>query len=407
MPLFEYHALNRLGKSVTATIDASNAQEVKDILKTQSLIPARITPINKGEEGSFLSTLLAKDVDLKTKVVFTRQLSVMLKAGVPLLDAINLLIEQFEGRLKRILINVRDDLKEGESLAHALSAYPTVFNNIYVQLVKAGEASGKLDTILQQLTSQLERLEEIQKKTRAALVYPIFMLGLGFAIVMAAALWVIPGIANTLTEMNATLPTITQKLLTFSDLITRSWYVIIGAGALAIGSFFYWKSTTQGQRLLHATFLRLPIINQFSRTKAVVQFCNTLGMLMEAGVTLSQSLDIVCDLVENKVLSEQLNTAKVHIIKKGTIAKFLKQTKIFPPLANYMIETGEESGNLSEMLLQVGQDYEETLKESTDALTNALTPIFTFIIGGVVLFIALALFLPILQMANIGELERI
>lgn len=400
MPLFKYWALDKAGKTIIATMDAAGTQEVKELLRNRNLIPARIIEFDQRESVSWWRELFAGTVELKTKVAFTRQLSVLLKAGIPLLEAMTLLIDQFEGYFKRVLIKVKDDLKEGKALADAMSGYPKIFNNVYIQLVRAGEASGGLEKILDRLTTQLERSDELNKKISGAMIGPILMISLAVGLMVAASLWVIPSIANMLTEMNIPLPGITEAILTFSHILTNYWYFIIAAIAFTTVLFMRWKSTPTGKHRLHGIILAIPVVAQVSKTKAVVQFSNTLGMLLEAGVNLSEALDIVCNIVENQVLVEHLREARLNIIKKGKIAKFLKETGMFPAVANYMIQTGEESGNLAEMLLQVGSDYETSLIETTDALTAALSPIMTFVVAGVAVIIALALFLPMTQMTQ-------
>jgi type II secretory pathway component PulF len=402
MPLFQYQALDQQGKAVSATIDASSIQEVKEVLRSKNLIPAKIKETDQAENISIISQMFSGSIDLKTKVLFTRQLSVLLKASVPLLDAITLLIQQFESLFKQILINIRDDLKEGKSLADAMDDYPKVFDNVYIQLVRAGEASGGLEKILDRLTVQLERSEEIKKKVAGAMTEPIMMISLSFFIVLGASTFVIPAIADTLVDMKIELPGITKMLIGFSDLVLGSWYWIAGIIFVAYALFLRWKSTPNGRLTLDTIYLRLPLISNFSRIKAVVQFSNTLGMLMEAGVNLAEALNIVSNIVENTVIVTQLHEARDNIIQKGKIARFLQQTGIFPPIATYMIQTGEESGNLSEMLLQVGSQYEDELQVTTDKLTAAINPAMKLLVAGVVVLIALALFLPMMQMMDMG-----
>ncbi|MCK4499062.1 type II secretion system F family protein [Candidatus Babeliales bacterium] len=401
MPLFKYRALDRSGKVLSATIDAATSQEVREFLKGNNLVPSLIEQADKDNADSFLSQIFERGVDVKTKVFFTRQMSVLLKATVPLLDVIALLIGQFEGSFKRVLITVRDGLKEGRSLADALEDHPKVFDNVYVQLVRAGEASGGLEKILDRLTVQLERSEELGKKVSSAMRYPIFMLVVSFGVVIAASIFIIPAIAKTLQEMGTELPALTLNMIAFSKLFTEYWlWMLIGVSAVLF-AFFKWKSSKNGKHTLDKLLLKLPLTSKLTKTSAIVEFTKTLGMLQEAGVNLSDSLSIVCDVVNNSVLAEYLREARSNIIKEGKIAKFLQQTGIFPPIAHYMIRTGEESGNLAQMLLQVGHDYEQEMEESIDTLTAAISPVMNLVIAGVVLLIVLALFLPMLEMSNL------
>ncbi|MFC1854905.1 type II secretion system F family protein [Candidatus Dependentiae bacterium] len=224
---------------------------------------------------------------------------------------------------------------------------------------------------------------------------------MSFLVFIGASIFIVPPIAKTLKEMGSELPALTQSMLSMSSFFTEYWLIMLIALVVFLVVFLRWKGSKQGKSVLDKLFLRLPVVSKLSRTSAVVEFSKTLGMLQEAGVNLSDSLNIVCDVVENTILAEDLREARANIIKEGKIAKFLQQTGMFPPIAHYMIRTGEESGKLAQMLLQVGHDYEQEMEETIDALTEAISPVMTVVIGGVVLLIVLALFLPMMEMGNI------
>ena len=398
MPLYQYDSFNRRGTKVAGTIDASSAQAAKEMLKGQGLMPTSIVEVQSDGGGSFLGSLFEKPIDAKTKVIFTKQLSVLLRSGVPLLQAIELLIEQFEGKFRRILIKIKDGIKSGEPLAKEMSKYPKVFSNVYIQLVKAGEASGKLDFILERLTSYLEKSEETKKRIKKAMSNPIMMLCFIVLIVTGLLTVVVPKISVMFEKMGKELPAPTKFLINVSNLFSNHFLLIAG-GAAGIGLLFsYWKSTPAGKYRLDDIFLRFPMTAYFSRTKAVVQFSKTLGMLLDSGVNLSEALEIVCNIVDNRVLAKRLNEARDKIIKEGKIAKYLKETGIFPTIASYMISTGEQSGKLGEMLMTVGSDYDEELTEITDGLTAKISPIMTMLIGVIVGFIVISIFLPIISL---------
>ncbi len=401
MPFYQYDSFNRSGKRVTGTIDASSTESAKKILKGQGLMPFKIEEVG-ADTGKFdFMSIFEGKIDLKTKIVFTKQLAVLLRAGVPLLQSLELLVEQFEKKFKRILINVKDGVKGGQTLASQLNNYPKVFSNVYVQLVKAGEATGKLHLILIRLTDYLQRSEDTKRRVKKATSYPLFVLSFSFAVIIALITFLVPRITELFEKMgNKELPGPTLFLKNLSDLIKNNYFIL---SFVFIGLIFvitYWKSTPAGKNKLDELFLWLPLTSYFSKTKAVVQFSQTLGMLLEAGVNLSEALDIVCNIVENTVLVKKLQAAKEKIIKEGKISKYLKETGIFPNIASYMISTGEKSGQLSEMLLTVGLDYEEDLKEITDSLVAKVGPITTMITGAIIGFIVLAVFLPIADMGN-------
>ncbi|MBM18293.1 MAG: hypothetical protein CL947_04470 [Epsilonproteobacteria bacterium] len=400
MALYFYRALSKTGKKTSGYIDAASEELVRSDLANKNLYSIEIK-IHKESNENFFQTLLARPVAFKDLIFFTKQLAVLLKSGVPLAQSLELLSEQFNGKLRSIIIGLKDNLKEGKSLAEGLQVYPKTFSNIYIQLVKAGEATGKLDTILERLTTYLERQEEIKKRVSGALSYPLFQLGIIGLIVIGIMTFVIPNMQGMLTKKGLVLPDSTKFLLAVSNLLVNHYTAVLFI-LLAIAALFeYWRSQPQGKRTLDQIKLKLPMIKYFARTSAIIQFCQTLGMLIESGVTLSHALDIVCNIIDNSILVETLEQAKEKIVKQGKITPFLKETGIFPPMALYLINTGEQSGNLGYMLLTVAQNYESELTELTDSLTSKITPIMTLIMGAVVGFIMYSIMGPILSMQEI------
>ncbi|MBT4595177.1 type II secretion system F family protein [bacterium] len=402
MPLFRYLSFNRHGKKISGTVDAASLETAKEVLRMQGLLPVELEPAEHSTNTSFFSKLLEVSIPPESVVVLTRQMAVMLKNGIPLLKVIEMLVDQSEGRLRRILIEVKDDVKEGVSFADALEKHHRVFSSVYCQLVRAGEASGKLDIILGRLTGHLERSNAIKKKISKALAYPIFLLSFAVSVIVGIVTFIIPPIADMFIKSNVELPGITKAMLTVSSLFSGYWPVLLVSSIALLIGFIAWKKTAYGQHVIDKIFIKTPIVKKLSKTKAVVQFSQTLGMLLEGGVNLSESLRIVCNVVDNGILKKSLNEARDSIIKEGKIAKHLKETGIFPPIATYMISTGEQSGSLGSMLLSVGKDYEEELTETIDRLIDKIPKVMTFVMAGVVLLIILSIFLPITQMGQIA-----
>ena len=383
-------------------MDGSSAETVRAQLTAQGLFPFEIKIQTEGTSGSFISSLFQQPVSTKDLIMFTKQFAVLLKSGVPLYQSLELLSEQFEGKMRSIIISLKDGVKEGKSLADGLASYPKTFSNIYIQLVRAGEATGKLETILERLTQYLERQEEISKKVSGALFYPMIQIGVIILVVILIMVAVIPNLQSMLKSTGKELPFATQLLITGSDLITN-YYLAVILTLLGIAlTFEYWRSTPSGKRTIDQLKLKLPVVKFFSRTSAIVQFCNTLGMLLESGVNLSQALDIVCDIIDNSILVQTLTEAKEKIIKQGKITPFLKETGLFPPMAIYLINTGEQSGKLDFMLLTVARNYETELTELTDKLTENIPTIMTLIMAIVVGFIMFAVMGPILEMYDMS-----
>ena len=393
MPLYAYEALSRDGKRSRGVVDASSLQAARQQLTGQGLYLVRLEQTREDAVGAanIIKRLFAGKVKVKQKILFTKQLAILLRSGVPLLQAVDLLIEQFQGRLHTMLVTIRDELKEGVSLATALQKYPSVFDNIYVQLVRAGEASGNLEVILERLTEFLERREAIAKRISGALQYPLIQLAIVGIVLVVLMVWVVPKITGQFAARGKELPGTTKALIAVSNIFVHHYILLIVVAILLIGGLQIAMRTDKGRLLLDKLKLRLPLIKYLTKTNAVVQFSYTLGMLLEGGVNLSEALDIVVKTVDNRVLAEALKEARDNIVKQGKIAQYLKQTGMFPAIAIYLIQTGEQTGQLDKMLLTVAKNYETDSQELVDRLTAALSPIMLIVMALVVGFIVLAI----------------
>lgn len=403
MALYAYQAFSKDGKKIRGQIDAPSLQGAREQLARMGIYPTIITPAPKEGQISWWRQLLQRKVDTKDKIFFTKQLSVLLKSGIPLLQALELLVEQTEGKMRSIVIDLKDNIKEGASLADSLSRYPKTFESTYIQLVRAGEASGRLEFILDRLTLYLERQQALTKKIRGALTYPLIQLGIIIIVVGILLTFVVPQISQIFEGQGTTLPWSTRFLMGLSYTIRTYYIVIIG---FTIGLFLlyrWWRSTSSGARIIDTIKLRLPLIGYFVRMGAVVQFSRTLGILIEGGVNLSESLTIVSNIVNNRILVDALMNARDNIIKQGKIAQYLEQTKLFPPVAMYLIKTGEESGKLDTMLQTIAQYYEDELSDRADTLTAQLEPLMLLVMAAIVGFIILSIMRPLVEMGLLAE----
>lgn len=402
MALYFYQALTKDGKKTSGYLDAPSPISVKEQLVGKGMYPISINSAASRSQKSIFQRLFTRKVSTKDKMLLTKQLAVLLKSGVPLLQALEILSGYFTGELESILINIKDEIKEGQPLADSLAKYPHVFDNIYIQLVRAGEASGKLDTILDRLVIDIEKNEAIRKKVGDATRDPMIQMVVVGLVTIFLLTVVVPQLSDTITSQGKELPLSTEILITISNLIKSHFILIIGVIIGSVAAFKYWKSTPGGARKYDEIKLKLPIIGKFTRLGAIVQFSRTLSMLLEAGVGLSQALDIVVKIVDNRVLADALNEARDKIIKQGKIAQYLKQTNIFPPIAIYLINTGEQSGQLDQMLLTIAQNYEEDLSELAKGLTATLSPIIMIVMAGIVGFIVISIAQPIMEMSNVS-----
>ncbi len=405
MALYTYKAFNHAGKQIAGSIDATSHKEARDKLIRSGLLPTHIDRAETAANSSIvlrIRSLISPTITTHDVIFFTKQLSVLLKAGIPLLPALELLIEQTEKNLQNIIIELKDLVKEGRSLADGLERYPKAFDTTYVQLVRAGEASGKLETILDRLIISLERNQELSKKLKEAARLPLIQLTIVLIVTVILLTIVVPQIATVFASQKVALPLATLILLTVSDFL-QNHYIALLIGTTVIGGLFLkLKSTDYGARMWDTMLLKIPLLNYFIRTHAVVQFSSTLGMLTESGVNLAESLTIVCNLINNRILIQALQDARDKIIKQGKITVYLKETGLFPPLALYLIRTGEESGQLGSMLLTVAQTFDSELREKADGLTALLNPIMFLITGFIVGFVVIAIGKPIMQLGDVA-----
>lgn len=402
MALYQYQGYAKDGKRITGTIDAPTTEAVRQQLVRQNIYPITISLAAQGTRAvAWYKKIFARAVSLKEKILFTKQLAVLLRSGVPLLQAMELLIDQFESTLRSMLIAIKDGIKEGRSLADGLAQYPQTFDTIYIQLVRAGEATGKLEVILDRLVVYMERRAEIIKRVKGALSYPLIQLSVVVLVVIALLMFVIPKLADTFTAQGAQLPLPTRILMALSEFLLNHYIALLIGLGLLVALYMWWSKTARGARMIDQIKLRLPIVRFFSQMGAVVQFSRTLGMLIESGVNLAEALDIVVKIIDNRILKDALSQARDKIIKQGKIAEYLQQTGIFPPIAIYLLRTGEESGQLDQMLLTVAQNYESDLADFSDSLASKIEPIMLIVMGVVVGFVVLSVILPMVNMTNL------
>lgn len=400
MALYEYQAYTKAGKRIKATIDAASLAQAREAIVRQGLYIIAIQASSTLTQGSLFKRLLTPAISFTDVILFTKQLAILLKSGVPLLQSCELLIDQFSGKMKSLIVELRDHLKEGTSFADALEKYPYVFENLYIQLVRAGEQSGNLELILQRITEYLERRQETKKKIIGALRQPLIQLVIALVVSAGLLTFVVPQLVGGLASQGKELPTPTAIVLAISNFLTE-YYLALGILLTTIiGGFLYLRATTWGKQTLDAIKIKLPLVSYITKTGAVVQFSYTLSMLLEGGVHLAEALSIVTHVIDNSVLATAISQAREEIVKEGRIADYLEKTKMFPLIAIYLIRTGESSGQLDAMLATVATNYEKELSEKVDQLTGLVSPIMLILMAIIIGGIVLAVILPMAEMGN-------
>jgi type IV pilus assembly protein PilC len=400
MATFAYTGRSRAGQTVTGelvadTVDAAVAalRREEQILVTQ-ISPAKEKVVGKRKPRE----RAAKAKDL---AVFTRQFSVMIGAGLPLVQCLEILGTQAEDRnFGRVILAVRGDVEAGASLADAMKKHPKVFDNLFSNMIAAGEAGGILDAILKRLATYIEKAVKLKGQVKSAMVYPIAVIVIA-TVVVTAILWkVIPTFASLFAGLGADLPLPTRIVIAMSNALVAYMPFIVGA-IVAMGfGFRAYYATPGGRHVIDATVLKLPILGLLMRKIAVARFCRTLSTLLASGVSILDALDITARTAGNAVVEEAIQTTRKSIERGETVAGPLKQTNVFPPMVVQMIGVGETTGALDTMLAKIADFYEDEVDVAVAGLLTLLEPIMIALLGGIVGGIVIAMYLPIFSLIS-------
>jgi len=405
MPVYAYKGLSAQGRAVSGIIDAENPKSARLKLRGNGVFPTDIVEEQRRavfaaapESGLNLGAMFErmKPTDL---ALLTRQLATLVGANLPLVECLSALIEQVENaRAKRMLSQVREQVTEGVSLADALKGHPRIFSELYVNMVRAGEASGALDVVLLRLADYTEKYAALRDKVRSSLTYPVLMAVVGTAILLFLLSYVVPKITKIFSENEARLPVMTTVLLAISGFLQEYWWLVV---LLVLGVVIAVRLSTrtpEGRMRFDRAVLNVPYAGKLLKKVALARFSRTLSTLLASGIPLLLALDIVKNVVSNSVLSHAIEEARSSIREGQSIAPPLKRSGLFPSMLTHMIAVGEKSGELEEMLTRAADSYDREVESSVTALTSVLEPMMILFGGGVVLFIVLAILLPIFEL---------
>lgn len=407
MAIFEYTAIDKGGKSIKGSIDAETSRSARQKLRAKGLYP---TEIKEGHEAAVdksrdVLAMIKKDkVALKDLAVATRQLATLVNAGLPIVDSLTALSDQVESQtLKRIIIDVRDDVKEGSALAKAIGKFPKSFPRLYINMVQSGEASGSLDAVLENLADYLEAQLELKRKVTSSLFYPILMLIFCTLIIIALLTFVVPSIVDIFIKQGATLPLPTRIVLGISNFITGYWPILVLAViGIVLATRAYYRQE-RGRFNVDKWLLQLPIIGSLFLKINTARIARTLGTLLTNGVGLLEALTIVRNIIANVHLSGALVNAKEGVREGRSLAIELKKAGIFPPMLMHMIAVGEKSGALEPMLVKAGAAYEREVNATLSGLTSLIEPIMMIVMGFIVFAIVISILLPMVELINIVQ----
>ncbi len=414
MPVYDYKGLTPSGEAKTGIVDADSPREARIKLRAQNVlvtdITAREAAVRRDKEGAPGKPILQFKRSLKGRKdvpTYTRQLATLLKAGIPLAQALSALIEQCQtDDLEACFRDIRERITGGLSFAEALAYHPAYFDDLFVNMVKAGEAAGNLDGVLNRLAEYLQRQAQIRNKVSAALAYPLVMMVIGVVIVIILMTFVVPKIMQVVEQSKQTLPLMTRILRAGSQFFASWWLAIVGAIlalALAHRGLMRKKEYRYGVDKLK---LKVPIIGDLVRKAAVSRFAVSTSTLLKSGVPVLEALVIVKDIVGNEVMARVLDTVHDRIVEGTDIATPIKKSGVFPPVVGYMIAVGEQSGQLEEMLDRVAEAYDEEVEVTTEKVTSLLEPVLIVFMAAVVGFIVLSIMQPILKISDISKVRK-
>ncbi len=403
MPVFEYQAINKTGQLTKGMIEGTDRTGIISTLTKQGLRPISVrSQSNKNKAGgiSFLKPKV-KSTDI---VLFTRQLSTMVSAGVPLLRALNTLQTQVENpTMKEILEDLIKEVQGGAQLADALAKHPKVFSDIFVNMIRAGEAAGIVDDILKRLATQVEKNASMKKKIKSASTYPMVLLTLTVVAFFGLMIFVIPTIGKILKDLggeDAQLPATTQAMLDVSDFMVSYWYILVSALLAIIFGLRKYLATDAGKLMLHRIVLKVPVLKTLIMKISVARFTRTFASLVGAGVSVVEALRVTAKAIGNKVYENEVMEAAKLVVNGKQLSQAIEGSKLFPGIVPQMLAVGEETGQTDTVLIKVADFYEEEVDATIDSLSSILEPVMIVIMGGAVGFIAVNVMGPIASLSQ-------
>lgn len=400
MAAFEYVALDAKGKQNKGVMEADSARQLRQTLRDQGFMPMEVSPAaessGRAQSGISFGGRRLSNLDL---VLFTRQLATLVDSSLPIEEALAAVAKQSEKQhVSGLILGIRSKVLEGHSLASSLAEYPRSFSKLYCSSVAAGEQSGFLDKVLENLADYLERQFEATRNVEMALFYPVVLLVLAFAIVAALMVYVVPDMISVIEDTGQTLPWYTSVLIGITDLLRDYWWLLIG-GVIALVASIRWLLNQPSIRLSwDRQKFALPLVGRISRSSNAARYANTLSILTSAGVPLVEAMNIACEVVGNTYLNRRLKEATQKVSEGISLRVSLEQVGQFPPMLLHMVGSGEQSGELDTMLERVATYQQAEVERIVSTVVKLFEPLMLLLMGAVVLFIVMAILVPIISM---------
>ncbi len=400
MPVFVWKGTTSNGEIQKGEIEAQDEQAARRLLRQQRVSPSKINakPKDLLENIAFFQT----KVSTKDIVIFTRQLSTMIDAGLPLVQGLEVLASQQDNKtLKKILMDIKSDVESGSTFADALKKHPNQFDRLFCNMVAAGEIGGILDDVLKRLADYMEKALRLKRKVKGALTYPIIVLAISALVIGVILIFVIPVFEQMFADFGGALPVPTQMVVNLSNFVKSYSLVIIGVSVVVVFLFKKYYKTEKGRRLVDRLLLKFPVFGPLLRKVAVAKLTRTLGTLLNSGVPIIESLNVAAGTAGNKMVEEAIYNVRSSISEGRTIAQPLAESGIFPAMVVQMVSVGETTGALDQMLNKIADFYDEEVETAVDALTSMIEPFMIVFLGGTVGSIIVAMYLPIFAIAGV------
>ena len=416
MPIYTYNAKKGPAETVSGEIEAVSPEQVIVKLEEMGLVPVKISekdgragresriredrPAQTRKTAGRLISVKSRDLD-----TFTRQLASLVKSSIPILQALALLAKQTESKaLKGVVADMAGKIKDGKMLSESMEAYPRIFNNMYLSMIKAGERSGTLDEVLYRMAEYRERQQEIKEKIRAALAYPVLVMIVGAGTIFAMLTYFLPKLTVIFKGMKQELPLPTKILMGISAFMSGYWYIFLIGFGIVFAVFNRVRHGSKRRVLFDMIKLRLPFLQKFTRNAEIAKFARSLSMLLKNGLAIHESLELAAAALDNEAMKESISQAGKSIIEHGhSLTESFTRTKIFPDFTINMISVGEESGRVAEALGEIANVYERETEQSIKIMSSLIEPLLILVVGAVVGFIVFAMLLPVF---NIGLTTR-
>ncbi|MGA2402164.1 MAG: type II secretion system F family protein [Syntrophobacteraceae bacterium] len=400
MAVYVWAGLDRAGKKQKGEIEADNLPLARQMVVRKGITIKALRLKPKALEDYFPA--IAGKVKDKDKVIFVRQFSTMIDAGLPLVQCLDILQEQqSNANFKRVIRQIKKDVEEGSTLSDAVKKHPKVFDNLFHNLVAAGEIGGILDVILSRLASYIEKMAKLKKKVKGALTYPVIVVAIAIIVVAVILIWVIPVFAQLFRDAGVKLPGMTSFVMNMSDFTKRYFHwMLLGLIVLIIG-LRQFRKTPRGRDLFDRLLLRAPVFGVLIRKIAVARFTRTLGTMLSSGVPILDGLDVVAATAGNSVVEKAIREARLSISEGRPVAEPLAETRVFPPMVTQMISVGEATGALDTMLGKIADFYDDEVDSAVGALTSMLEPMLILFLGVTIGGLLVAMYLPIFQLADV------